>query len=603
MTDRFTAGYRSRRHLALALTLGSACAAGVVAAPDGPAPAAWTAELQIATKGVGTPRLSPDGKRVVYVVSRDVMTADKSEFLTHLHLVGVDGKDKLQLTWGDKSSSSPRWSPDGRHIAFLSARKDNRNALYLLSLAGGEAEPLTDMKAPLGEFRWSPDGKSIAFVMADPRSDEDERNAKGRNDARWLDEDWKMARLYIVDVAAAGAPRAAPKRLTANNFHVTGEFDFSPDGRLIAFAHRPSPSANEWPNTDVSLVDVATGVVAPFLESAAAESAPIFSPDGKSIAVRVSDAPPRWAQTAVINVITLADKRVTRLAATNDSLPDIVRWSADGRRIYFTEANGTRTDTNYFDLIANEVVSLQRLPAVINALDVSADGTRLVFVMQTSDGAPEVYASDAGTFAPVRLSQANVEQPGHPLGRTELIRWSSKDGRDIEGLVTYPVGYRAGTRVPTILMIHGGPAGVFQQTYTAGRFFLPIATYAARGYAVLRPNPRGSTGYGTAFRRDVVKGFGVGDYDDLMSGVDHLVRLGVADPDRLGVTGWSYGGYMTSWIVTQTQRFKAAVAIAPLTNLVSFTTTSDVSGFIPGYFDAQHWDDARPTRSTRPSPT
>jgi dipeptidyl aminopeptidase/acylaminoacyl peptidase len=595
MASRYAAGRRShpRTLVHSALALASACAAvSAFAAPAENAPAAWTPELQVATRALSTPRLSPDSKRVVYVVSREVMTADKSEYVTQLHLVGIDGREGVQLTWGEKSSSNPRWSPDGKRIAFLSDRKDSRNGLYLLSLAGGEAEPLTDVKAAVSEFRWSPDGKSIAFVMADPKSDEEEKNSKGKNDSRWLDEDWKMGRLYVIDTIAPGEPRAAPRRLAGNNFHVTNDFDFSPDGRQIAFTHTPSPSANDWTHADVSLVDVATGTVTPFLDSAAAESAPHFSPDGKSIAVRVTDAPPRWAQAADIHVVALADKRVTRLVPTHDAQPVIVRWSADGTRIYFTEANGTRTDTNYLDVSANKVVPLQSMPVVIEALDVSVDGARLAFVMQTSEQAPEVYAADAGTFTPVKLSRANADRPGHPLGKTEVIRWKSKDGRDIEGLITYPVGYRAGKRVPTILLIHGGPAGVFQQTYIAGRGNFPIATYAARGYAVLRPNPRGSSGYGAAFRRGNIKGWGVGDYEDLMSGVDHVVRIGVADPERLGVMGWSYGGFMTSWIVTQTNRFKAAVAGAPVTNLGSFTTTADISGFIPDYFEAQHWDNS-----------
>ena len=177
-----------------------------------------------------------------------------------------------------------------------------------------------------------------------------------------------------------------------------------------------------------------------------------------------------------------------------------------------------------------------------------------------------------------------------PVGKTELIKWKSKDGREIEGLLTYPAGYVAGTKVPFILNVHGGPAGVFSQSYIGNRGVYPIATFAARGYAILRCNPRGSSGYGTEFRRANYKDWGGHDYEDLMTGVDKVIEMGVADPNRMGVMGWSYGGYMTSWIVTQTHRFKAASAGAPVTNLMSFNGTADIPAFVPDYFGGQSWE-------------
>jgi dipeptidyl aminopeptidase/acylaminoacyl peptidase len=177
------------------------------------------------------------------------------------------------------------------------------------------------------------------------------------------------------------------------------------------------------------------------------------------------------------------------------------------------------------------------------------------------------------------------------VGKTEVIKWKSKDGREIEGLLTYPNGYTAGTKVPLILNIHGGPAGVFQQSYIGGRGVYPIATFASKGYAILRPNPRGSSGYGTEFRRANIKDWGGMDYEDLMTGVDHVIAMGVADVNRLGVMGWSYGGYMTSTIITKTRRFKAASAGAPVTNLMSFNGTADIPSFVPDYFGGDQWND------------
>jgi dipeptidyl aminopeptidase/acylaminoacyl peptidase len=210
-------------------------------------------------------------------------------------------------------------------------------------------------------------------------------------------------------------------------------------------------------------------------------------------------------------------------------------------------------------------------------------------VVQRSDAPQEAFVLLPGSGIR-QISTANAERAKIPVGKTEVIKWKSTDGREIEGLLTYPVGYVRGTKVPFILNIHGGPAGVFQQSYIGGRGSYPIATFSSRGYAILRPNPRGSSGYGTEFRRANIKDWGGGDYRDLMTGVDKVIAMGVADPNRLGVMGWSYGGYMTSTIITKTKRFKAASAGAPVTNLMSFTTTADIPGFIPDYFGGQYWE-------------
>jgi dipeptidyl aminopeptidase/acylaminoacyl peptidase len=211
------------------------------------------------------------------------------------------------------------------------------------------------------------------------------------------------------------------------------------------------------------------------------------------------------------------------------------------------------------------------------------------YVSQNSDHAPEAFVTTLDSFAATQVSRVNADAPSHPIGRTEVIRWKSTEGLEIEGLLTYPVGYEKGRRYPLILNIHGGPAGVFVQSYLAARGIYPLAAFSAQGYAVLRPNPRGSSGYGKAFRHANRKDWGGGDYRDLMAGVDDVVARGIADPERLGVMGWSYGGFMTSWTITQTKRFKAASVGAGVTNLMSFNGTADIPSFVPDYFGGA-WD-------------
>ena len=551
--------------------------------------AAWEPELHLKLKAVGTPRVSPDGKRVLYTISEAVTTADKSEFVTQIWMADIDTKKTVQLTFGDKSSSNPRWSPDGNWIAFTSTRKDNKSNLYLLNLNGGEAEPLTDVKTGVGNYDWSPDGRWIAFTMTDSKTEEEEKNDKAKNDFRWVDENFKMSRLYVMPVQKDANGKREPRKLTTDNYTVTS-FDWAADGSRIAFSHAKTPVANDWTSSDVSIIEVATAKVTPLANSTAAESGPSFAPDGKSVAILVSDNPPRWAQSGLIQVFSTTGGQPKIMAASFDGQPDVAGWSADGKRIYFSEAKGTGTQLYALDVAANRIEEIKTDVAVYSALDLNHSARTFGFVRQMSDTPGEIYVASLPNFVPVKITTTNAAIKLPPIGRTEVIRWKSKDGKEVEGLLTYPVGYQAGQRVPLILNIHGGPAGVFLQTFIGGRGVYPLATFASRGYAILRPNPRGSSGYGTEFRRANIQDWGFGDYHDLMTGVDRVVEMGVADPERLGVMGWSYGGFMTSWIVTQTQRFKAASAGAPVTNLMSFNGTADIPAFIPDYFGGQFWE-------------
>ena len=551
----------------------------------------WTPEMQVKTRILGSPRISPDGSRVVYTVNDAVMTADKSEFVTQIWMASSDGKDNYQLTFNEKSSTNPKWSPDGNWIAFTSNRKDNKNNLYVLRVTGGEAEQITEVKSAISDFEWSPDGKWIAYSMSDAKSDDEDKNDKGKNDFRWVDENQKMARLYVIPVAKDANGKRDAKKLTSDNRHVTG-FDWSPDGTRIVFNHVSSPVANDWPSSDIAVVEVANGKVNPLATTAAAESALQYSPDGKWISGIASDTPVRWAQSYTIRAYPAGGGEPKIMAISHDAQPSVIGWTPDGAKILFYEAKGTGTALYEANVAAGTVSQLDYQDAVINGVNMTQmnSGYGLAMVMQTSETPQEVYAMIPGRTGVTKISNANVERAKMPVGKTEVIRWKSTDGREIEGLLTYPVGYVAGTKVPLILNIHGGPAGVFQQSYIGGRGAYPLATFASIGYAILRPNPRGSSGYGTEFRRANIKDWGGGDYQDLMTGVDKVIALGVADPERLGVMGWSYGGYMTSTIITKTKRFKAASAGAPVTNLMSFTTTADIPGFIPDYFGGHFWE-------------
>jgi dipeptidyl aminopeptidase/acylaminoacyl peptidase len=553
----------------------------------------WTPDLLLKVKRVGPVVPSPDGSRVAFVVSQAVTDGEKSEWLSHIHVANADGSETFQLTRGDKSATQPRWSADGRWIAFLSPRgsdKDKeRTNLFRIRIGGGEAEALTNEKASISGFEWAPDGKSIAFVMPDPKTDDEEKAAKEKRDARVVDGDEKLARLYVITVEKNDEGKRPPKRLTNGSMHVTG-LDWSPDSSKIAFSHQKTTKVFE--QNDISIVSASGGDSKPLLATAANENGPLFSPDGGSIAYTVSDDPPTWAFTGWARVMPAEGGPSRTLAKTFDEQPSILGWSADGRLVYVQETHGTvgRISTLPVDGGAPNVVS----PPEINpgAAMLNRAATAIGFAHAWSDKAPEAYVARTQPFAANQVSRVQTLPPADqaPLGRTEVVRWKASDGLPIEGLLTYPVGYTTGKRFPLLVVVHGGPTGVFTQSFIGMPNPYPIAIFAARGYAVLRCNVRGSSGYGRKFRYANYQDWGGGDYRDIMSGVDHVIAQGVADPDRLGIMGWSYGGYMTSWVITQTKRFKAASVGAGVTNLMSFTGTADIPGFIPDYFGGEYWD-------------
>ncbi|MCA1612923.1 MAG: hypothetical protein LC800_01970 [Acidobacteria bacterium] len=331
--------------------------AAPAATPGQSAPPAWTPELQMKVKAVGSVRVSPDGRRVAYAVTDAVMTADKSEMVTQIWVANSDGSDAFQVTHAEKSSTNPQWSPDGNWLAFTSTRKDNKNNLYLLRMAGGEAEAVTDVKTSVGNFAFSPDGKWLAYTLRDAPSEDEEKQNKGRADYRWVDENVKLSRLYVMPTGKDAAGKREARKLTEGNFTVDGDFDWSPDGRWIAYTHTRTSKANDWTSADVSAVEVATGKATALAATPSAESTPRYSPDGKWLALVISDNPPRWAQSGQISVMPAAGGPPKALAPSHDGQPGLSGWSADGKRIYFSEARGTGTQLYALDVASDKITT------------------------------------------------------------------------------------------------------------------------------------------------------------------------------------------------------------------------------------------------------
>ena len=548
----------------------------------------WTPELAFSVKRVGSVAVSPDGRWAAVEVSEPIMEAEPSEWRTSVYVYAVGDAGQRTARRVETPASSPAWSPDGRWLGFASNRSGKRD-LWRVALDGSPAQRLTDVTGEVGEFRWSPDGRRMAFVLTDP--------PVSARDARVVGDAQRFARLYLVDVAGDAA-RAAARLLTPQDVQVGGHvgagmsgpaFDWSPDGAAIAFSHSPSPSGDDWVRADVSVVDVATGRTRPLVATSAAEGGPAWSPDGRSIAVTVSDAPATYALTFRVVLVSPVDGAVRSLAESFDRRPAVVGWTGDARAVVISEARGTVSRLSALPSDGGAAVDLSPDTLMVSAPALNGTGTYVGFVSEAPDRAPEPYVSRLARFAPTRVAELQ-SLPAIAFGRTEPIRWRSFDGREIEGLVTYPEGYRPGAPVPLLTILHGGPPSSFTRTFIGGVGSYPIAAFASAGFAVLRPNVRGSSGYGREFRYANVRDWGGGDFRDAMAGIDALVERGVADRDRLGVMGWSYGGYLTAFAITQTTRFRAASVGAGITNLVSYAGVADIPGFIGSYFGGEFWD-------------
>jgi len=555
------------------------------------AQSAWTPSSMMSYKRLAGVAISQDGKHIAFTVGEPRMTADQSDFLVHVWVATGTGAP-AQWTFGDKSCQSPQFSPDGEYLTFRSAREtEGINQLYRVRLTGGEAEPLTKETDNIASYAWAPDGKSIAFLMTDSVAVRRKENAKAKTDWSVVD-DFANAQLFVLTLTKGSNGKYPVKQLTNGKFHVT-DMSWSPDSKTIAFTHQDGSWANAWTTGNISTIPAAGGAVKSLVSAPGLDGGPQYSPDGQWIAYETTKGEVRWASKASFRVVSAQGGTPRDLAISFDESPAGWSWLADSKTICYTEAYHTSSHIYTVGVDGSKPKKIStHTKGLMTATAMNAKGD-MAYIYQDTETPAEVYAATIANLQHRRVSNAHGDfMLNQPIAKSEITTWKSKDGKyTIEGIVTYPHGYQKGKKYPLILNIHGGPAGVFTETYTGQSSPYPIQAFAAKGYAVLRTNPRGSSGYGAEFRQANHRDWGFSDYDDIMGGVDKLIADGVVHADSLVVTGWSYGGYMTSMIVTKTNRFKAAMAGAPVTNLMSFNGTADIPDFLPSYFEKEFWDD------------
>ncbi len=545
----------------------------------------WSPINTLAIQRITSLDVSPDGRRLAFTVMQAVMTSYQSEFQSQVYLTDPEGSQPLRLTAGECSSFGPQWSPDGQFVAFLSQKN-----VWLYSLGTGNVQQATDVPAGVSSFKWSPDGSMIAFTAADDSGSTGEKDGP-----RIAGQGMKNQRLYLVSLTELSRGTSRGRPLTGSDLNVgapegPGAYAWSPDGKRIVFSHSRSPSPNEMPSIRTACLNLEDGSIHSLGPEGAMAFDPSISPDGRWVACKVYDNPV-WEWSSVAYLFPIEGGPGYPLADTHDRRPDLLGWSADGKWIYFLEACGTRQRLCALPVDGSPPVVLLEPDGCIENARLNCTGRFLGFTLQKTTEPVEAFLTSLDKGEPIQMSHLNAEFRQVPIGRTEVIHWRSVDGLEIEGLLTYPVDYETGRRYPLLVSVHGGPAIAWQQFFIGMQsFYGPIAAFSAKGYATLRCNYRGSTGYGKAFRRANFRDWGGKDVQDLLGGVDHVIELGVADPERLGITGWSFGGYLTATTITQTGRFKAAAIGSGMTNLVSYALGHDSPDFLPSHFGGEVWE-------------
>ena len=538
--------------------------------------AALTIEDYATMPQLSTPRWSPDGTHIAYVVTHADLA--RSVYEGDVWLVDGDGTHNLQLT-REGNDTQPRWSPDGKRIAFLSDRGGS-NQIYVIDVGGGEARSLTKEPSAVRAFAWSPDGTSIAFTRVDETTPEEEKRAKEKDDPHVLGERTKHAHLYVVEDGTV-------RRLTRGAFSVL-TFSWMPDGRSLVFDRAPGLTLDDLYRTDIYAVSVSDGAIKPIVARIGIDKSPVVSPDGKWIAFGSSGGVHDWLVEHDIHVVRATGGESRNVSKSYDRTPESMIWSADSKTIWFDGAMNTTSQLFRVNADGSGFTDTTRVNGVVSDPDVRGD--RAVYVYQSLTEPPEIYTSFSSGHA---LTHHNDAYRNRALGETRLIRWKNpKDGLEIEGLLTLPLESKLGERVPLLVFVHGGPASRFDQAFLGyhGGTYAP-QVLAARGFAVLRPNPRGTGGYGLAFRRANRNDWASMPWIDIEAGIDKLVADGIADPKRLGLMGWSYGGYMAAWVLGHSDRFLAVSVGAPVVDLLSFHGTADIRDFLPHYFDQRETPD------------
>jgi dipeptidyl aminopeptidase/acylaminoacyl peptidase len=595
---------------------------------------------------IRAPAISPDARFVAYL-QRETNWKD-NEFVWQLWRVDVGSGKAVQLTRGKNSVGSAAWSPDGRWLAFVTEREANviepfaavekepaskedgksgaseaakpaAKQIWLIAPDGGEAWPLTKSETDVDEFKWTKDGGRIVFTAAEPSSKAGKARKERYSSYDVVEKDFEQHQLWWIDAAAgikALQPQAA-QQLTSDSALSIKSFAISPQSDRIAFSAGHNPLLAFIEDEDIYLMDLpragsVPGAVSKIVALPGPDRSPLFSLDGKQLAFVTSLGQPKffYANThiALVDLATVikrpavAATDVRDLTQSFDEDPDALAWVPGG--LYF---GATQKMTAKLFRLDASTWQIQPVSTddhlIINEATVTPDGDAVAFTADDATHLTELYISSSKAFTPKKLTDQTAQVSGWKLGSVEVVSWKSKDGTVIEGVLHKPANYDPKRKYPLLVKIHGGPTGVSQPRYLPNDYAYPVQAFLEKGALILEPNYRGSAGYGAKFRALNVRNLGVGDMWDVMSGVDALIAKGMVDPNKLGAMGWSQGGYISAFLTTHTDRFKAISVGAGISDWATYYVSTDITPFTRQYLGATPWDDPQIYAKTSPITT
>ena len=543
-----------------------------------------TIDQLLSLKSVGAPRMSPDGHRVAYLMTSTDWQQDA--FVSQLWIHDLRTSATQQLTRHDAGVSQVQWSPDGRWISFLSSRIEQKNQVWAMPIDGGEPLRLTSAAGGVSAFAWRPDGKAIAFTSSNAVAARKTRDTTlgGYEVVR---RDYAMQQLYTIDVAAAltvaqagtaRTPLAAPYSVAA--------FEWSPDGASIAFSATSTPDLTAGNTADIHVLTLADDSVRPVVTQAGADNEPHWSPDGRQLVFSsaMGEVRTNFFRNNRLAVVDASGGAVRAITLQFDEQPGFVGWGTRG--VYFSASQKTSSHLFVVDPVSGGITRITGPDsAILSGFSLSRDQATTAFVMASATSLPEIGVSALGTFAPRVVTSATAQAQDFKLGTREVVRWKSRDGTEIEGILIKPRDFDPARKYPLLCVIHGGPTGVDRPTLPDARYY-PIDEWVNRGALVLKVNYRGSAGYGERFRGLNYRNLGVGDAWDVISGVDALVAKGIVDPAKVASMGWSQGGYISAFLTTSSTRFVATSVGAGISDWRTYYYNTDITPFTVNYLGA-----------------
>jgi dipeptidyl aminopeptidase/acylaminoacyl peptidase len=556
-----------------------------------------TIEQSLNLRSAGGPRISPDGSYVAYQVQKT--NWEENAFETEIWIAATSTGQRYQLTNAKKSSTNPQWAPDSKRIAFVSDR-DGKRQIYLIAPNGGEAVQLTTVETGVTALNWSPDGRRIAFTSPDPDTKARKDRKEKYGEFETVQADYTFTHLWMIDLPAeVQDKKPEPARLTEGSSFTVSAFSWSPDSSRIVFSAAKDPDLGASDTSDIYVLNVSDKAIKKIVDTKGPDGNPVWSPDGRQIAYQTANGREFFYYANSYVAVVSAEGGAPRVLTEGfDESPNLIEWARDG--IYFSSLQ--KTSSSLFRLNhATKVIEQISGPAGFGSsqFSFSADFTQVAFVGAGANDYPEVYLSTVKPFQPKRLTAMGDQLKGFRLATREVIEWKSVDGTPIEGVLIKPAGFDRSKKYPLLVVIHGGPTGVDTPVIRGDRYY-PIEIFAAKGAMILRPNYRGSAGYGETFRSLNVRNLGVGDYWDVISGVDHLIEQGNVDRDRVGAMGWSQGGYISAFITCSSDRFKAVSVGAGISDWMTYYVNTDIHPFTRQYLKATPWSDPEIYQKTSP---